>query len=89
MTNFPYGRVTVAATAAQLVATTAVRSVAIFAEAANAGVTYVGGDSSVTTSTGFPLNAGDTITLDTVDASGVWIIGTASDHVRYIGTVNP
>lgn len=43
---------------------------------ANAAIVYVG-DSTVTTSTGFPLSAGDTLSLPIDDASKLWAISAS------------
>lgn len=80
------GVVNVPTSAGQLTTSAALRSIAIFAPTTNTGTTYIGGDASVTSTNGFPLAAGDTITLDTTDTAGIWLIGTSGDKVRYLST---
>lgn len=63
--------VTTAGTQVQL-ATNTVRSVTIKATAANTGIIYVGA-SSVSSSDGFPLAAGDTVSLDIANTNLIWI----------------
>jgi hypothetical protein len=45
---------------------------------------YVGGDSSVTTSTGFAIPSGDTLALDVLDVGDIWIISGGSSDVRVL-----
>lgn len=40
----------------------------------NLGILYVGNDNTVTTATGFPLESGETITLEVDDANKIWVI---------------
>lgn len=60
-----YGRTTVAATATRIITSTDpfTRAVALKAASTNSEAIYIG-DSSVSTATGFPLAAGEAVTLD-------------------------
>ncbi len=49
----------------------------IFKALAGNGQTIFLGDSTVTTSTGFPLAAGDTVSLNVDDPSKVWAVATS------------
>ena len=89
ITNKPvYGQRTVGTTAVQLNSTASiqVRGTSIVAFATNSGVIYIGDDSSVTSSTGFPLVAGNVVPWPTNDISSIWVISdTASQKVGYVG----
>lgn len=89
MALLTHGEYTVTASAARLVsqsdASRAVGSVALTALSTNSGTVYVGGP-GVTTANGYPLGPGDTFSCDFGDASSIYIIGTASDKVRWIAT---
>lgn len=62
-------------------------SVAVRSHAANAGKIYVGKDSTVTTSTGYQLNAGESVVLDVSSASLVWLISdTTAQTVSWVAT---
>ena len=61
-----------------------INGVAIKARASNTGSVYVG-VAGVTTTTGYELAPGDTLTLPIDNISSVFIIGAASDRVSYIG----
>jgi hypothetical protein len=63
--------VTTAGTRIQL-PSNVIRTITIKAKPANSGVIYVG-SSDVSASNGFPLAAGDTISLDLANANWVWI----------------
>lgn len=54
----------------------------------NSGTIYVGWDNQVDSSTGFPLEDGDSITLEiSTESQSIWIIGdTQNDEVRYLAT---
>lgn len=83
----PYnGKVTVttAATRVQLNANRAVKSVTIKAGLSNSGTIYVG-DSSVSSSNGFELAAGDTVSMDISNLNVIYIDASAnSQYVTYI-----
>ena len=64
--------VTTAGTRVQLATTTAVASLTIKAKRTNTGSIYVG-DSTVTSSTGFILAAGDSISLDISDLATIYL----------------
>jgi len=63
--------VTTAGTSVQLPANTA-KSITVKASTTNTGIIYVGG-STVSASNGFPLYAGDTVSLDISNTSVIWI----------------
>lgn len=65
--------VTTAGTRVEIIGSaTPIQSVTIKALAANTGAIYVG-NSGVTSSNGFALAKGDTVSLDLVDLSTIWI----------------
>ena len=62
-----------------------VNGIVITANAANAGTVYVG-PSGVTSSTGYPLAAGQSISYAVADLSSIYIIGTnTTDVVAFTG----
>ena len=60
-------------------------SVVILADASNAAAIYVG-SSTVTTAFGFMLAAGSALEVKCTDASSIYIMGTANDHVYLTGS---
>jgi len=58
--------------------------IVITARSTNTGTTYVG-PSSVTTSNGYALLPGQSISYGVTNANAVWIVGTASDVVYVTG----
>ncbi len=54
--------------------------VVIYALAANTGIVYVGA-SGVTTSTGYPIEAGKSVSMNVDDPSRIYAIGSASSQV--------
>jgi hypothetical protein len=68
--------VTTAGTRIQLPANT-IRTITIKGKAANVGIIYVG-SSDVTASNGFPIAAGDTISLDLANSDLVWLDSSVS-----------
>lgn len=78
--------VTTAGTRVALASSQAVRSVCIKALQTNAGYIYVG-DTSTSSTTGFQLLAGDTISLDIANLNTVYIDSSVSgEGVTYIST---
>lgn len=76
--------VTTPGTAVQVASTTAIGSITVKALASNAGKIYVG-TSSVSSSNGFQLAAGDSVSLDINDPSKVWLdADNAGEGVTYI-----
>ena len=50
-----------------------------------AGICYVGGDASVTSATGFPLSAGESLTVPIDDPARIFVIASAGTiDLRYI-----
>ena len=85
--NIYNGKTTVATagTRVTLASSQAVRSVTIKALAANTGIIYVG-NSSVSSTTGFQLYAGDTVTLDIANLNTVNLDSSVNgEGVTYIG----
>jgi hypothetical protein len=61
------------------------KAVVVEAEEGNTGTIYVGHDSSVTTSTGFPLSPGEAVALNIDNISRLYLISDVADQkVRYI-----
>lgn len=69
-----------------IAAGTVTGSVIIRTNPNNGGIVYIGFDSNVTTSNGFPLEAGDSISIDIdVDKESLWgVADTANDDVRWL-----
>lgn len=86
----PYGAKTLPASGSQPVqvsASQSSRSVAIASPITNTATVYVGGDSSLTSANGYPLEPGEKMAFDTTDVSGLWLSGAQNDVVRWIATV--
>lgn len=58
----------------------------IRAHSANVGKAYVG-LAGVTTATGYELAAGEAVSMDLLDASDLYVIGTAADRVSFLATL--
>jgi hypothetical protein len=56
----------------------------IKATSTNAGTVFIG-DERTRNETGFELNPGDSISLDVLNGSQVWISGNREDRVSWIG----
>lgn len=59
-------------------------SIVVKALAANSAAVYLGTDSSVTTSTGLQLNAGEAVSFDLWGLDALYVISAAAQHVRYL-----
>ena len=77
------GATTIGASTTQLTTSAVGGSVIVIALSGNSGTAYLG-NSSVTSSDGFPLIAGATVQMDIIDASRLWVAGTQNDIVRYL-----
>jgi len=78
------GQVTVTTTATALPSHTIVRSITITATASNTGKIYVGA-SDVTTSTGYALAAGNSVTIAVQNTNVIYILGqNTSDTLSWI-----
>jgi hypothetical protein len=79
------GQQTLATTAAALPANALQNGLIVTALVANTGTVYVGA-SGVTTTTGYPLSAGQSISFAVASASGISIIGSvAGDKIAFAG----
>lgn len=79
------GDTTIAATRARVGTSQSVSSVLVLALSTNSGTTYVGG-TDVTTGVGFPLVPNAAVEVACDDLADVYVIGTASDHVRWMAS---
>lgn len=86
--NFDHGQVTLGAGENSLPAGVGLagQSVAIKALAANTGIVYIGKAGFSGASDGFPLSAGESITLDYLNANEFKFQGTTGDKVAYLIT---
>lgn len=82
--SFRYERATVTTTAAQVSTTAIPEKVTITADAANAGTVYVG-NSGVTSSTGQPLTAGQSIQVSGADLPTLHAIGSSGTQYLHVG----
>ena len=85
--GFTNGSATIGTSSAQMTSTsfTCNKGVTVTADMSNTGTLYVGNATGVTTSTGFPLEAGDAMFLPIANPTLVYIISdTASQKVLYI-----
>lgn len=86
VTRFPHGaKSSVGGTAVQMTTNTIKTTTGVIIKAAttNTGIVYVGDDSAVTANAvdgtdGFPLTAGESITLPILDASTIYLIASAA-----------
>jgi len=78
--SFSHGQVTVGITAVQLPSASAVKGVLVKAHKDNTGKVYVGNSSTVTTSTGFELAAGEAVVIEVDNANRIWVIADAADQ---------
>lgn len=88
MVNPVSTQITVAAIATQVSSNKLNTSVTFYAKSTNTGIAYIGTSSAVTSSNGYPLEKGTSITFLTGSNSNTnmfWIIGTASDIVGMYG----
>jgi len=78
--------VTTPGTELQLVtADTNIYSVVIKAKAANTGIIYVGGDNTVSSTTGFALAAGESVSIEIDNLNKIWIDSSVgSEGVTYL-----
>jgi hypothetical protein len=79
------GQETVAATATQMPNLPTQSQVTFYAKSSNTGTTYIGTSSAVSSSNGYPLEKGTSITFITgvSNTNQFWYIGTASDVIGY------
>lgn len=89
MANNVYGNVASSSTPAIVYASVggsagAPTTLAIAALSTNSAAVFIGFDSSVATSTGFPLAAGEKVTIDLMGQDVVYVVSAASQNVRYL-----
>lgn len=61
------------------------QGIQLIADNANAGIVYIGSNSSVSASNGYPLIANDSVFLRLSDLNQIYMIAdTASQKIRYI-----
>ena len=77
---------TVTATATHLPASPVLNQVTLTAKSTNSGVVYLGFSASVTSSNGYALEKGTSVTLKVADNSSIYVVGTASDILSTIGS---
>lgn len=79
----------VTASAAALTAQALVNGIAITAKSTNTGKVFVGGAAVTTTDdgtgNGYPLSAGQSVTLSVSNASAIYIVGTLNDIIYLVG----
>ena len=82
--------VSIAGTAEALGTTLSIISVTIKAKAANTNNVYVGNDGAgdITSSNGYVLDAGETVTIDTDNLADIWLdVDTGGEGVSYIALI--
>ena len=85
--SFISGQVSVSTAAAQLATgqPNANTNVVLYAHSGNASTVYVGGDSTVTTTTGYALDAGKSVALSINNVDEVWsICGGGSNKISFV-----
>lgn len=81
------GNIAVGTTAVQgpSIAAAPGQAVLVYADPANTDTIYIGSSSAVTTVTGFPIGAGNAMSLNVDNLSDLWFIsGAAAQAVRYV-----
>jgi hypothetical protein len=83
-------QIIVAASAAQVPSNAIQSQVTFTALSGNTGITYIGTTSSVSSSNGYPLEKGTSVTFQVVgnkaNTNQFWTVGTASDKVGIAGS---
>ena len=77
---------TVTATATALANNQVFNTVTFTAKSTNTGAVALGFSSTVTTSTGYLLEKGTSVTLRIANTDQVYVVGTASDILSVIGS---
>lgn len=77
-------QVIVDTTAKQLASVSGVRAATIKADDANSDTVWIGFDSSVDNTTGFPLNAGDHIDVLIKDLSKIYVVSGTAGQKLYV-----
>lgn len=67
----------------QITGSAAARSFILAAPLVNTGTVWIGGR-TVSEDTGFPLEPGDTITVDSNGLEDMWMVGTEDDSLRWL-----
>jgi len=78
--SFSHGQITVGTTATQLPSAPAVKGVLVKAHRDNTGKVYIGNSSSVSTTNGFELAAGEALTVEVNNANLIWVIADSADQ---------
>lgn len=61
------------------------RAIVLIADAGNPGKVYIGYDENVTVDIGFPVQAGDALSLNVDNLSDIWFVADQEDQkIRYI-----
>jgi hypothetical protein len=78
--------ITTTGTAQQLAAHPVVNSITIHALSTNAASVVIGTGSTVTATTGFVLEKGNSVTVSIANTNQLWAVGTAADSISVIGS---
>ena len=77
---------TVTASAVALANNPVFNTVTFTAKSTNTGIVYLGFSSGVTSSNGYALEKGTSVTLSIANTNQVFVVGTASDVLSLIGS---
>lgn len=77
---------TVTAPATALASNQVFNTVTFTAKSTNTGIVYLGFSSGVTSSNGYALEKGTSVTLRIANTNQVFVVGTASDVLSVIGS---
>lgn len=80
--KFDAGQVALTGSAQQLSSGVSAESIAL-KNTSTVNTMYLGGSSSVSSTTGWPLSPGETITLEILNTRRIWVIGTAADRLAW------
>lgn len=86
LTEFQTSQYTINTSAIQLASTPLVNRSGISIKAHNTtnAIVYIGNSAGVTTSTGYALFDGDSVSLDLTGASQIWAIGSSPGQIIYV-----
>lgn len=84
--NFILFQETVSASAQQLPSNQIFNNVILSAKSTNTGVVYIGNSSAVSSTSGFPLEKGTSVSIKVDNLNQIFFVGTAADVFSVIGS---
>ena len=84
--NFVMFQETVSASAQQLPNSQIFNNVTLMAKSTNVGIVYIGNSSAVSSTTGYPLEKGTSVSIKVDNLNQIFYVGTAADVFSVIGS---